>query len=367
MIEGVKYSLDHVEITAEDIRIYGWLIAPASITNVTLTDALGTVHPIPPSQWSIPSPDVERAFGAAGHEARFVIMCALSGFTGLSAFSELHLNFHSELSVYRISVPLNPERRLAIKKKISGKLKIGIGVTTFNRKEELKKTISNIKKFTSYNNTLFIADDGSSDGTTDEIKNYNNINFFSGKNRGISWNKNRALYYLSEIESCDVIIILEDDTRPVIPGWEDEWINATIIHGHVNLFAPWFPDPLHGNGTWNAPYMANCLTAQCSAFSKEAIAYAGYFDSRFKGYGHEHIEHTTRLIKLGYGGRAHSYVTLKSQFEFAEVPSFFSTEQAEENRKIVGQLFEEIPYRSPWHNEQELMEFRHEMQRVISI
>ena len=42
----------------------------------------------------------------------------------------------------------------------------------------------------------------------------------TGRNMGIAWNKNRALFLLGAIAQCDVVILLEDDSFPTSDGWD---------------------------------------------------------------------------------------------------------------------------------------------------
>src|SRR6185312_2852292 len=124
-----------------------------------------------------------------------------------------------------------------------------------------------------------------------------------GVNMGIAWNKNRALFLLAQMLGCEVGLLLEDDTHPVCNGWEAEWIEAANRWGHANWAGPGMRAQfLSGSGTAADPIRSRSVTAQCASYTRNALTYGGYFDSRFKGYGHEHVEHTRRLIRVGYGG-----------------------------------------------------------------
>lgn len=360
----LPHRIDRFEVVDGLVEIHGWVINETPISNVELIRNDGEIFEVQPSQYSIKSPDVENIFGINAKNSRFCISIPMSFFEIPKNLLHSKLKFSFQSNSF--SINLHPKKE-SWHSAENNSLKIGIGVCTFNRKEDVIKTIENIKKFTNSNYFLFISDDGSSDETELELRNIDGISFVSGKNKGISWNKNRALYYLSAIKKCDVVILLEDDTRPITYGWEIPWINAALIHGHINLCPPWFPAPVSGAGTWDNPYLTKDLTAQCSAFSKEALNYAGYFDSRFKGYGHEHVEHTSRLIRLGYGGMKNCFLSLKSEFEFAPSQSHMSAESIERNRNLVGPLLQEVSYRSPWFSEQDLLDFREEMNSIITI
>ena len=57
-------------------------------------------------------------------------------------------------------------------------------------------------------------------------------------NLGIAWNKNRALFMLSQILGCETVILLGDDVRPTAPGWTLPWADAAARWAHINWVAP---------------------------------------------------------------------------------------------------------------------------------
>ena len=252
--------------------------------------------------------------------------------------------------------------------------RIGIGIVTYNRRDVLAATVEKLRRYTSHPDTVFVvADDGSTDGTLVWLRE-NNIPVVAGANMGIAWNKNRALYLLSEMLACDAVILLEDDTQPAAPGWDAPWIDAAGLWGHANFAAPWMQHLfLSGQGTPADPIMSDCATAQCAVYSRESLKFGGYYDSRFKGYGHEHVEHSVRLIRVGYGGGS-VMVDGKSQIRFklihgalnvVDVPSYSNTEQAARNQVMAGALMMEQSYRAPWRDDSELKQFRSEITSAL--
>ena len=138
--------------------------------------------------------------------------------------------------------------------------RLGIGVITFNRREIVDETIERVLARTRQPFCLVVADDGSEDGTADRLRG-RGITIASGRNRGIAWNKNRALFYLLAIQLCDVAILLEDDTHPAASGWEGDWCEAAQRWGHVNIAGRWFQDsfiagagsPETRSAAWTSP------------------------------------------------------------------------------------------------------------------
>jgi glycosyltransferase involved in cell wall biosynthesis len=244
-------------------------------------------------------------------------------------------------------------------------LALGIGVITFNRKAVLHDTIGAAIRHTRHAFTLVVADDGSTDGTREAMLS-SGISCVSGRNRGIAWNKNRALFWLAHIKKCDVIILLEDDATPQEDGWEKPWIEGAQKYGHLNLAGDWFKNYyVDGSGTVEDPIQCLMVSGQCSCFSREAVLFGGFLDTRFKGFGFEHVEHSLRLMRLGYGGHYEThrpiYYLLKARIRVGDAHSYSDTEAIERNRVICDALLQDGSFRAGGHNEEEMKILREEM------
>ena len=253
-------------------------------------------------------------------------------------------------------------------------LHLGVGIITFNRKPVLAETLARVQAHTKSPCTLVVADDGSEDGTAELVR-QRNVTLVTGENMGIAWNKNRALFLLADLMHCDVVILLEDDTFPTRDGWELEWVNAAQRWGHTNSAGEWFRDTfLKGSGTLDDPILSKSVSAQCSAFSREALRYGGYMDSRFVGFGQEHVEHTRRLIRVGYGGTYEDidgevrpiFKLIWGGIQMTAPPSHGNRGEEQRNTLVCRELLFEETYRAPWRDDIELRQFRAEMATVLS-
>jgi glycosyltransferase involved in cell wall biosynthesis len=253
-------------------------------------------------------------------------------------------------------------------------IRVGIGVITYQRKDVLAETLASVRAHTTAPYVLIVADDGSADGTASMVR-AQNIMVVTGQNMGIAWNKNRALFMLGAIAQCDVVLLLEDDSFPVEDGWERDWVTATQKWGHANYAGAWLQGSfLKGAGTVDDPFLSLDVTAQCSSFSREALLYGGYFDSRFRGYGQEHVEHTRRLLRVGYGGSYEDvngevrpiYKLLKSNIQVTNPHTYSNEAERHRNWLLCRQLLFEEAYRMPWRDDAELMQFREEMRLALS-
>ena len=253
--------------------------------------------------------------------------------------------------------------------------RVGIGVITYNRRDVLAGTIARIRQFTRHQQTdLVVADDGSTDGTLEMLRSAK-VPVVTGVNMGIAWNKNRALFLLGHLLDCDVVILLEDDSQPAAAGWEAHWAAAAERWGHVNYAGPWMKHMFEsGTGTADDPILSQAVTAQCAAYTRKALTYGGYFDSRFKGYGHEHVEHTRRLIRVGYGGTDKTpagepkitFKLISGDIAMVEAGSFGNTDEIARNLAVARELMADEAYRAPWRNDVELRQFRAEMDSAMA-
>ena len=180
--------------------------------------------------------------------------------------------------------------------------KLGIGILTYNRVGKLRQAIDAVRQLTSSPFELVIADDGSVDGTAEYLAN-SGIARITGRNMGVCWNKNRLLYYMTNVLACDVVLLLEDDCYPTEYGWERAWAEAVGLHGHMNYAGGWFKDFfIGGSGTPDDPFISKMISGQCVGYSRKAIQQVGFFDTRFRGYEIGHVEHSWRMARAGYGG-----------------------------------------------------------------
>ena len=247
--------------------------------------------------------------------------------------------------------------------------KIGIGVVTYNRRPYLETCIRKIQEFTKTDHILLVADDGSTDDTVEFCK-AEDIRYVTGSNRGVCWNKNRALFALEAL-GCDPILLVEDDCFPDREGWDFEWRIATALHGHVSYAHPKLaPSTLAGSGTALDPFVNSKATAQVASVSGGLLRKVGFFDTRFRGYGVGHAEWTTRIKRAGSGfafavladgARARANLYISGGITANDAPTFKDKANIIRNQELFEKLRDEQIYRHPWNDEAERDEFIAEM------
>jgi glycosyltransferase involved in cell wall biosynthesis len=250
--------------------------------------------------------------------------------------------------------------------------KLGIAVITYNRRNLALRAVDIIESSTTREHVLLVADDGSKDGTASALRAMG-VKVATGENRGVAWNKNRALFYLFHIACCDAAILMEDDCFPTRDGWQADWLAAAMQWGHVNLAGSWFKEAfLSGSGTLDDPVRCARLSGQCTAFSREAISFTGYVDTRYRGYGYAHAEHSERLVRGGYGGTIEVlgdkpqpvFYMISGDVHVEAAETFRDPKDVSRNATLYGAIRHESVHRWAWRTDEEMQVFREEMLSV---
>ena len=367
---NVLFNFDEVLLDQDRLEIAGWVLGRPPVTSLILYVPGPTFLRHRVRSYGLPSPDVAAALGPDGAAVRFHEMIPVS--RDLS-FREL-ANIKIVVETPSGNEPLLPicqtpsEYDIAMDKPLSD-ISLGIGVASYNRWQTLSQTLRRIKRHTRSEYHLVVGDDGSTDGTRQKLSELGTT-CVGLQNRGIAWNKNRCLFYLANVKRCDVMILLEDDTFPTKDGWEIDWILAALAFGHVNYLTPWLKSEIKkGGGKWHSPYhLEDRLSGQCSAFSSRALSWVGYLDTRFGSYGHEHVEHTLRMIRAGFGGyakdstsRSSSFYALEGNITLADAASHGTADRVASNGRIFDEILNEGIYRPAWRNDIELATLRSEV------
>jgi hypothetical protein len=93
-------------------------------------------------------------------------------------------------------------------------------------------------------------------------------------------------------------------------------------------------------------------------------------DPRFKGYGYEHAEHSSRLVRAGFGGEMRMtergelephYYLLAADLTVLSDESYRDEESLAANWITWTRMYGDPAYRYPWTTKDELRQFRREM------
>jgi hypothetical protein len=249
---------------------------------------------------------------------------------------------------------------------------LGIGIPTYNRASMLKRTIDAVRQHTFTPFNLVVADDGSSDETEALLMAEENVSRIRGRNMGACWNKNRLLFFLTNVLMCHTVLLLEDDCCPTEGGWELDWMYAVRRYGHVNFAGNWFDRYfLGGSGLPHDPIKSKVISGQCVGFSRLAVQRIGYFDTRYRGYGIGHVEHSWRMAQGGFGGQVDpddpehpTYFLLRSQISVENDPSNRDDVSIARNQTLFCETRREGTHRWAWRSDDEMRQFLGEIDQA---
>ena len=161
-------------------------------------------------------------------------------------------------------------------------MKIAICITTKDRPSVMAVTLTCWQAFKPANADIFIVDDGSKDP-------YPGATFRFETSQGVSAAKNKCLE-LSE--GYDYVFVVDDDTRPMFSGWENPYINSGLKHACYTF------DRKILDFNWH--FISFEKPCGCMLFfTRECVDTAGGWDTRFKGYGMEHVSLSDRIFNMG--------------------------------------------------------------------
>ncbi len=245
---------------------------------------------------------------------------------------------------------------------------VGLVVVTYQRPDRVTALTDAIASRTRSPYRLVIADDGTGPELIEQLRARGHLTV-TGANRGVAWNKNRGLFAAAGL-GCDPILVLEDDVLPVRDGWDADWIEGTARWDHLAFMHPKVSEQsLRGTGTPGDPYLNPKTTAQCLSVSLRSLRQVGFMDSRFRGWGHEHAEWTSRMRRLGLGYqdvtgedgttiRCNLY--LEGGLDARDAPSFRNKAEVEANLRTYERIRGEPVFRPPWYGEDERADFLRE-------
>lgn len=167
--------------------------------------------------------------------------------------------------------------------------KIGIGVSSYKRREHLELWIKQYAKH-----------------KTEDM-----LSYCSLECNGIAQAKNKCI---SELKDCDYIFLFDDDCMPIADGWAEYFIDAHKKTGnHHFMYLNYHHHPNYSQeGVTSYKSCGGCFMF----LTKEVIEKVGYYNSKYNAYGYEHAGYSNRIHQAGltpYGmylcpDEAHKYI-----------------------------------------------------------
>jgi glycosyltransferase involved in cell wall biosynthesis len=160
--------------------------------------------------------------------------------------------------------------------------KIAICITTKDRPSVMAVTLTCWQAFKPANADIFIVDDGSKEP-------YPGATFRFETSQGVSVAKNKCLE-LSE--GYDYVFVVDDDTRPTSSTWHHPYLVSGLKHACYTF------DRKILDSNWH--FISFEKPCGCMLFfTRECVDTAGGWDTRFKGYGMEHVSLSDRIFNMG--------------------------------------------------------------------
>lgn len=188
------------------------------------------------------------------------------------------------------------------------KIKIVIGVTTYNRIDYLKSFIKswNSTRNQEYSYTLIVSDDGSNDGTLEYLDSLviTDVDIYIIKhNRTGVHESTNSIINRCQLIDFDYGFKCDDDVIFQCTGWDDAYIKGMKKYPYMcNYNVGWRKSKPLGYDDGFIAY-SNAYYSQGAfwTFTKEVINKVGWFDTKtfgFKGYGH--IDYSVRACRAGF-------------------------------------------------------------------
>lgn len=161
---------------------------------------------------------------------------------------------------------------------------IGIGVTTRNRPELIKKCVKMIKRHSPFKHKLVVIDDESDEPV--QIDDVQVVRF--NKRGGVAAGKNKCLEILHE---CEHVFLFDDDCWPIKDGWAQQYIDAAEKSDCFHFCYSW---STFGNGKINE---FNSIEKRCEK-KKVILRIEGWPDEILGDFIHDI---TVRMKKVERG------------------------------------------------------------------
>lgn len=201
-------------------------------------------------------------------------------------------------------------------------MKIGLGITTFERPDYLDKCLKSVTKhLTGSFDVCYVYNDGSKkDYSRVDTGGYNY--HYAKRNKGVAHAKNWLLKKLMQA-GCDYIFLVEDDIIAKSPKAITEYVRLSQESGVEHMMFAHHGKANKGKLMHRANGLdlyRNPIGAWCM-YTRRVIEEVGYFDEHFIN-AWEHVEHSWRIAKAGYTPRwGMSVVDLtKSKKYLTEIP-----------------------------------------------
>ena len=224
-----------------------------------------------------------------------------------------------------------------------------MSVTTFNRIKYLKTFIDTweFTKSPQFNWSLIVADDSSTDSTSDFLKKKSKqklsyeLIIIKNNRKGVHYQTN-TIFEASIKNGFDFGFKADDDVIFLKKGWDELYVNAYLKNNYDHL--------VYYNTKWKPPKFEHIKGDLCSftdpmnclgcfwTYTPRMINQIGYFDYKsFGTRGNGHIDYTVRACRSGFNDRQKLFDVLNSNRYISMQPreSYIQTTSPGEMAKVL--------------------------------
>lgn len=172
--------------------------------------------------------------------------------------------------------------------------KIGIGITTHNRPKFIERCLEQMQKFAPSGATIVVVDDASAQPVARADHRFDT-------NVGIARAKNKCLELLY-LKGCEHFFLFDDDTWPIIEGWELPYIQCP--EPHLNYIFVDFATGRKLNDTIelyrDSQKVAYSHARGCMLYyHRDVLDKVGGMDPAYRKWGFEHPSFSDRIYNAG--------------------------------------------------------------------
>lgn len=193
--------------------------------------------------------------------------------------------------------------------------KIGIGITTRNRREVFERSYREHLKHLPNGAKIVVMDDAS-----EEPVPYSDRR--SGSQRGIAGAKNACMDML---EGCDHIFLFDDDVYPVVPEWwkpyTESGVNHLCLSFELNSKGQRLSNTVFKTGEYGVLDIYNAPNGCMLYARKEVLEKVGGMDPVFGIWSFEHVDWSHRIHSAGL--TPHPFMDVRNSLEIFHVSDYY--------------------------------------------
>lgn len=185
--------------------------------------------------------------------------------------------------------------------------KLYVAILTHNALEYTRGCLTSLARHTSCPNTVFVLDNGSTDGSADWLSGRKGLELtLSPANLGVSAGRNLLIYEILRSSGDGLMVFMDNDVE-VFPGWSEPFLRLFSDRPEVGIAGPvGHRIIVHGNSREllpspeSLPEPVDVISGFCFFVRTETVQAVGLFDETLGTFWHEDDDYCVRALQLGF-------------------------------------------------------------------